>query len=319
MRKLSTPLVISVGLGVTFHAEAHETFLPLHEHNPASHSHTLTASHDHEAFHGKETIIHASHAASRLSVAAGARYTRFSIDGSGADLWETGFGFDFAATPWLHVGGDVSYGWFDSKLGDSSGWLVPHAHIDVHIPIRDHWEILVGARIGFPGGDEALVGNHWEWEPHAELTYDRGNWFARAGVGLVFVTGDDHADHGEAEGELHGEDQHDETEHAHGESEESHGSSPDFHEIIHPHGERELNYYGAFGVRMLDQRLTVEARLAGVHVLSNDTAERNYLRAGLLGSWQFAEDLSVAAQFSMPISDAERNDMQVAVGVRVAF
>ena len=285
---------------------AHESFLPLHHHT-GSHQH---AGHDHasEAPDGKVDHLHepaSPFTEERFAIATGGRYTRYALgeDGPG-HLWETGLGIDYAVTPWFHLGGDVSYGWYDSAVGRADGWMKPHAHLDFHIPIRSAWEIIVGLEVGFPGGDEALVGSHWEWAPHLELRYDPGQWFAEAGASLSFIVGDKDNDH---EGEAHAGAAHD------------HGDAVDFHEIVEPHGERELDYYGTLGVRLLDRRLTLAGRLAGVHVLVGETPADDYLRAGLRVSYQLTGKVLLTTEASLPITDAERNQWQISAALRVGF
>jgi hypothetical protein len=296
---------------------AHESFLPLHEHGPHRHSHAAHEHHDHTR-DGKQAHAHDEVEESRWAIATGARYTRYSLDSGSAHLWETGLGADFAILPWLHLGGDVSYGWFNSDESNSSGLLVPHAHLDIHLPLAGHWEVVTGLEVGFPGGDEELVGRHWEWAPHVEIRHDRETWFVAAGASFVIISGENHEHHAHEESEEHheeeGHDHEEESEH------EDHGEEAlDIHRIVDPHGERELQYYGAFGVRLLDQRLTVETRLSGVHVTSGDTDDRNYLRAGLRASWMLNERLTLTTEGSVPITDAERNQWQVSFGMRVAF
>src|SRR5688500_3955899 len=105
----------AVGLGSS--ARAHDAFLPLHEHNPAAHAHShgsSHANHDHaQSPDGKHLHLHDAPTAPRWVVATGTQYTRFSLEGARAEFWEAGLGFEFVALPWLHMGGDVSYGWFN--------------------------------------------------------------------------------------------------------------------------------------------------------------------------------------------------------------
>lgn len=286
-------------------AWSHESFLPLHEHGTQTHEHH---GHAHQAHvpDGKSTahVHHEEH--SRWAVATGLRYTRYSLEDGRALLWETGLGFDYAVLPWLHLGGDVSYGWFDSKGGSADGWLVPHAHVDFHLPLGSNWEAVVGLGVGFPGGEAALVGDHWSWEPHLELRYDRRAWFFATGVNFTIISGETHDEH----------------EHEHGDEEEVHEhdhEERDFHEIVDPHGQRELRYYGAFGVRMFDERLALEARLTGVHITSGTEDNRNYLRGGIRASWRLTERVSIYAEGNVPLTDAQRNDWQSSAALRIAF
>lgn len=288
---------------------AHESFLPLHHHS-GSHGHARHehAAHSHDEPDGKGGHIHKTPAFTeeRFAIATGGRYTRYSLDEGDGHLWETGLGIDYAVTSWLHIGGDVSYGWYDSSAGRADGWMTPHAHLDYHIPLRGAWEVIVGLEVGFPGGDEALVGDHWEWAPHLEVRYDPGQWFAEIGATLAFIVGEeDHA--------------HDHEGHAHEGEAHDHGDTADFHEIVDPHGERELDYYGTLGVRLLDRRLTLAGRLAGVHVLAGETPADDYLRAGLRVSYQITDKVLLTTEGSLPITDAERNQWQVSVGLRVGF
>lgn len=294
-------------------SSAHESFLPLHHHS-GSHEHAghEHAAHDHahEAPDGKGGHLHEPAPAfteERFAIATGGRYTRYDLGaGEHGHLWEAGLGIDYAVTPWLHLGGDFAYGWYDSDDGRADGWMTPHAHLDFHIPIRGAWEIIVGLEVGFPGGDEALVGDHWEWAPHLELRYDPGQWFAEAGASLSFIVGEkDHA--------------HDHDEHAHEGEAHDHGDTADFHEIVDPHGERELDYYGTLGVRLLDRRLTLAGRIAGVHVLAGETPADDYLRAGLRVSYQVTEKVLLSTEASLPITDAERNQWQISAALRVGF
>ena len=306
-----TPLIAV--LVVPTLSPAHESFLPLHHHS-GSHQHSghdhAAHDHAHDEPDGKGGHLHEPGPAfteERFAIATGGRYTRYDLGaGEHGHLWETGLGIDYAVTPWLHVGGDVTYGWYDSPTGRADGWMTPHAHLDFHIPIRSAWEVIVGLEVGFPGGDEALVGDHWEWAPHLELRYDPGQWFAEAGVSLSYIVGekDHHHDH---EGEAHEGEAHD------------HGDTADFHEIVDPHAERELDYYGALGVRLLDRRLTLAGRLAGVHVLAGETPSDDYLRAGLRVSYQITEKVLLTTESSLPITDAERNQWQISAALRVGF
>ncbi|HEX8295551.1 MAG TPA: hypothetical protein VF593_04585 [Chthoniobacteraceae bacterium] len=316
---------------------AHESFLPLHHHS-SSHTHSIGGEEAHSHAHegGKDVRSHSPHSTAehRFAFAAGGRFTRYSLEGEKAHLWETGVGFDYAVLPWLHLGGDVSYGWFDSDAGRAAGLLAPHAHVDFHIPIAPAWEVIAGFEVGFPGGEEALVGKHWELAPHVELRYDRGGWFAEAGARLVFVTGEDNHEHEHAahehaeeagETEEHGEEEeHHGEEEAHGEEEHheagaTHVHAADFHETVEPHGERELQYSVGVGVRLLQKRLTLETQLTGVRVLAGETPADDYLRAGVRGSWALTERVLLTTEGSIPITDAERNQWQTSMGVRVSF
>lgn len=308
---------------------AHEAFLPLHEHYPSvghGHAHSHGAPHERAATEGKHMRIEPAPEPGehRFTFASGLRYTRLSVEGERAELWETAAGFDFAVLPWLHLGGEATYGWFDSEAGSADGWMSPSAHADLHLPIGGNWELIAGFGVGFPGGEEALVGEHWLWEPHLELRYDRGAWFVAAGVGLAILTGsghqheeaEAHAEHAEEEGEAHeeGEEAHAEEAHAH-----SHASGGDFHEIVDPHGERELEYYGAAGVRLLDQRLTLEGRLSGVRVLQGETPARDFLRIGARTALRLGKDVTLSAGGSVPITDARRSEWQAFISAGVAF
>ncbi|MHA3770999.1 hypothetical protein ACXR0O_05610 [Verrucomicrobiota bacterium sgz303538] len=302
-------------------AHAHESFLIWHDHHlhlddhgteEAEHSHV----HVHEEHDAKDhrDVEFDVHAESRWTVGTGLRYTRLSFEGEPADFWEIGVGISFAATPWLHVGGEASYGWFDSSEGSSGGWLMPHFHAEVEFPLAKGLEVSFGAELGIPGGDEGLVGEHWELAPSIAVHYERGRWFAEAGASFFFVNGEDHHDHHGSEGE---EGHHDE--HTHGEEHE-HGHEPgDFHDVVDPHGARELHYHAAFGIRLLDERLTLEGRFHGVHVVSNDTPDRDYLRAGLRTSYSITENWAVRTEASVPISDARRNQWQTSVSLQVSF
>ena len=300
---------------VAIEAVAHEGFLPLHhhsgihEHGGHAHGHELHS--DRSAKHG-DTHIGPALTEQRFALASGARFTRYSIDGKDAHLWEVGVGVDYAVVPWLHLGGDFSHGWFDSEDGSADGWLTPHAHLDFHIPLGGAWEVLAGFEVGFPGGEEALVGDHWEWAPHVEVRYDPGNWYAQASASLVLVAGEEH-DHAER-GTEHSSEAADQ-EH----SEEAHTRTDDFHEVVDPHGERELRYSLAAGVRLLESRLSLESQLSAVHVLSGESPADNYVRAGVRASFTLHKQFIVTAGASVPISDAERNQWQASMGIRVSF
>jgi hypothetical protein len=288
-------------------SSAHESFLPLHHHS-SSHEHTAHAGiHTHREPDGKHVHEHSATALTeeRFAFAAGARFTRYSVPDAKAQLWETGVGIDFAVRPWLHVGGDIAYGWFESGRTKVDGWLSPHAHLDLHLPVGGAWEVVAGLDVGLPFGDEALVGEHWEWAPHVELRYDRGGWYAEAEASLAFIKEKgEHDHHAEEEGDTH------EGEHEH---------SMDVPEIVEPHGERELRYGLAAGVRLLDRRLTLESRLTGIHILAGETPEDDYLRTGVRVSWAFDHRWLLSAEGTVPITDAERNQWQASVGLRVGF
>ena len=121
--------------------------------------------------------------------------------------------------PWLHVGGDVSYGWFDYQETSDDGWLTPHLHADIHLPLGRGWELIAGLEAGLPEGDETLTGRHWEWAPHLELRYDQPRGFLEAGASYAFISGDEH-NHAE-DGAAHAEDH-----------------ALEIHQIVEPHGER---------------------------------------------------------------------------------
>lgn len=300
-------LVSAVALAPTL--SAHESFLPMH----AFHLHQKE-THAHDPADGKSAQDHAhahdGEASSRFQVATGARYTRLSLNGERADLWESTVGVEFSVTSWLHLGGELSYGWFNSDEGGADGLMVPHAHADLHFPLGGSWEVLAGFDVGFPGGDEALVGDHWEFTPSVELRYDQHTWFGAVGTSFAFTEGDDQHDH---------EHEHDEAGDEHDEhSHDEHGEA-DFHEIVDPHGSRELHYFAAFGVRVLDESLELESRLSGIHVTSGDTEDRNYVRAGLRAAWKIDDRWTVSAQASLPITEARRNEWQASLAVRVGF
>src|SRR5687768_3824039 len=110
LRACSNP-VFSLLIVVATSAGAHDAFLPLHEHRPGAHSHGShgasheTGAHQHaQSADGKHVHLDEAHAASRWVVATGVQYTRYSVAGSRAELWETGLGFEFAVLPWLHAG-----------------------------------------------------------------------------------------------------------------------------------------------------------------------------------------------------------------------
>lgn len=318
-------------LPATWSLHAHESFLPLHDfHLHQSHEH----HEHHEHAEGKTAHDHDHTLTHRLEIASGVRYTRHSLHGEAAHLWETTVGFEYSATSWLHMGADVSYGWFDSDEGSADGLMVPHAHIDIHLPLGGSWELLASFGVGFPGGEENLVGDHWEFTPGIELRYDRHTWFASAGASFVFVEGGHHhhhdhhasdADESHEEHDEHGEehDAHEEPDHdeypAHHDHAHAGHAENDFHEIVDPHGSRELHYHVAFGVRPFDERLELESRLSAVHVTSGDTEDRNYLRAGLRASWKIDDRWIVSTQGSVPITDARRNEWQASLAVRVDF
>lgn len=296
-------------------ATAHDSFLPLHHHaqphDHGDHSHT-TGEVDPKGGHAP---ISSWEEPERFTLATGAQYTRYSD----ANLWETGFGFDYAAVEWLHVGGSVSYGWFHGDDGDAQGWLQPSVHLDLHVPIASDWEVVAGLEVGVPGGKEELVGVHWEWTPHLELRYDRGGWYVETGASLAFVVEDAHAH--EPEGPAEENEAEHRRQHAENGDEEihPHEHSGDFHEIVSPHGERELHYFAEAGVRVLNKRLNLGARLSGVHVLAGESSGADYVRAGLGASWALNERMIISSNVGAPISDAARNRWQSSVGLRVGF
>ena len=302
---------------------AHEGFLPLHEHGEHRHTHR-------DSVHGEDAHVHGDgkehkhvhmkeEAESRWAVATGVRYTRYVSEHARGSLWEAGLGADFAVTPWLHLGGDFSYGWFDGVDGQADGWLTPHAHLDVHLPVSENFEVIAGLEVGFPFADEELTGEHWEWVPHLEVRYDAGAWYAAAGVDFAF-SDVGHGEHfHEGEEENGGDNEQAEEEHDEGEHLDQPGHEAHLHEIVDPHGERELRYHAAFGVRMMEERMTAEVRFSGVHVISDDTEARNYLRGGLRLTWRLSEAVSFSAEGNIPIGHAERNDWQASAAVRVGF
>ena len=299
-------------------SNAHEGFLPLHEHSAHRHAHHDHSAEEHAAHDGKgHKHVHTPHQESRWAVATGVRYTKYAAPGIRGSLWETGLGLDYTVLPWLHIGGDVSYGWFSSPEGDADGWLIPHFHADVHLPLGGKWEVVTGLEIGFPAGEENLTGDHWEWAPHVELRRDAGPWYVAAGASFAISSGDSH-DHDDHAQEGHEEHEHDHEDEAHDHAAHQ-GHTGDFHEIVDPHGERELRYYAAFGVRVFDEKVTLESRLSGVHVTSDDTEFRNYLRGGLRVNWQIRENLTFSTEGSVPLTNAERNDWQASAALRVAF
>jgi hypothetical protein len=274
------------------------------------HDFHLHQSHDHShhADEGK-THTHDSAPETRFKFATGARYTRLSLENAAAHLWESTVGAEYMIAPWLHFGGEIAYGWFDSIEGGADGFMVPHLHIDTHLPLGGSWELLAGFDVGFPGGKEVLVGRLWEFTPSVELRYERERWFAAAGGSFVFVEGEDAHDDGDEEVEFgDGEDGH-----------SDHDGAPDFHEIVDPHGERELYYHAAFGVRAFDERVELESRLSGIHIVSGETPDRNYIRGGLRASWKLDERWVVRAEASMPLTNARRNEWQASLAVRVGF
>lgn len=286
---------------------AHESFLPLYHHSGRhEHGGPIHEAEPHPETSGKESHVHhaAAHTEERFALATGAHFTRYATGGDDAHLWELGLGVDYAIVPWLHVGGEASYGWFDSAEGSDEGWLVPSAHLDLHLPLGGAWEIVAGLEIGFPGGEESLVGDHWEWIPHLEVRFDPGSWFVEAGGSLAMASGEtEHDEHDADEHEAAGE----------------HDDATDFHEIVDPHGEREFHYFGVAGIRLLSRRLTLESQVSGVHVLSDDTAADNYLRAGVRVSYEMNERMVVSAGGSVPITDAERNQWEASAGLRFSF
>jgi hypothetical protein len=274
----------------------------------------------------------------RFAFVSGARFTRYSTEDGKAHLWETGVGFDYEIFPSLHIGADLTYGWFDSKTGDADGLLSPHLHFDFHIPLARGWEIGLGVEVGLPGGEEALVGEHWELAPHLEVRYDAGAWFVDADAKLVFVFeegdhhqhgGSDHHEH-EAEEDESGPHEHAAEPHDEEHEEETHTDThdhhlhahehpEDFHHLVEPHGESELQYSLAAGVRVFDRKLTLESRLAGVRVLAGETAAQNYVRGGFRASWALNERVLLIGEASMPVTDAERNQWQTSIAMRVSF
>jgi hypothetical protein len=294
----------------------------MHRHDHSAHAHGHP--HEHSDGSSKAKVCLEPHGADhRWTVASGVRYTRYNLSSGKADLWEVGFGADYQILPWLHIGGEFGYGWFDSREGSAEGWLTPYFHLDAHIPLAGNWELIAGLGVGFPGGEKNLVGDHWTWEPHLELRYDRGPWYVAAGVGLAFIEGDNHEDH---DHDSHEEEEHedghaDHEEGAHDEHAEHdhHAHSGDFHEIVDPHGDREFHYYGAFGVRLLEERVSVEARLVGVHVISGESPADNYLRAGLRTSWNITDRFALSAEGNVPITSTERNDWQTSLSFRFQF
>ena len=309
-------------------AGAHESFLLWHGHRHAAH-----AGHDHHADHaghdhGKKEVLH-EEAEGRWTIGSGVRYTRYSLHDERAELWESGVGVAYRVTPWLEVGAEATYGWFSSQEGGTGGWMLPHFHVDVHIPVAEHLELVIGGGTGIPGGDEGLVGDHWEFVPHLALRYDTGKWFAEAGASYAFISGHDH-DHSSHEEESHheehdheeghGEDGHEET-HARHDSRQHRDehSAGDFHEIVDPHGEQELQYHLSAGVRLLDERLTVEGRFSGVHVTRGYTPDRDYLRGGLRATWAMNDNWRIRAEASVPITEARRNHFQGSLSVQVGF
>jgi hypothetical protein len=315
-------------LGISFVPAAlfsHESFLPLHEHGEHRHAHGESTHAGHTHAHPDGKAHHHLHleetAEGRWAVAAGVRYTRYTSEHAHGSLWETGLGADFAVLPWLHLGGDLSYGWFDGPSAKADGWLTPHAHLDVHLPVSGRFEVIAGLEIGFPFADEDLAGEHWEWVPHVELRYDAGPWYAAAGVDFAFtdVAHEHHADESEEEPAKEHENEsvaHDE---GHVEEHDHSEHTGHLHEIVDPHGERELRYHAAFGVRLIDQKMTAELRFSGVHVISDDTDARNYLRGGLRLTWRVSEAISLSTEGNIPIGHAERNDWQASAAVRVGF
>lgn len=303
-----------------FHLHGEE--VPGHEHEPHDHAH-IDAKGD-----GKLELE--GHEEQRWAIGTGVRYTRLSLEGERAHFWETGLGISYQATPWLHVGAEIGYGWFDSHEGRSSGWLIPHFFTEVHLPLSETWEVALGGEVGVVGGDEGLVGDHWELAPSVTLRYDRGRWYAEAGARFVFILGGEDHDHGEEDGsaghpEEEAEHGHEAGEHGHDEHEghayaAGHAHAPgDFHDVVDPHGERELHYHVALGVRFLDERLTLEGRFHGVHVTSGHTIDRNFLRAGLRASYAINDNWSVRTEASVPVGDARRYQFQTSVSLQVSF
>lgn len=290
----------------------HEGFLPLHEHSEHRHAESVHRSHDTQvgqvlsAGDGKQHPVHLDHQTeSRWAVASGFRYTRYASTEARGSLWTAGVGADFALLPWLHLGADGAYGWFDGDQGRAEGWLTPHLHLDVHVPLARNFEIIAGLEVGLPIADASLAGDHWEWAPHVELRYDLGKWYAVAGIDFAFTDG----------AHQHGEEDH-EGEHdleEHGE----HGA--ELHEVVDPHGKRELRYHAAFGARFRDEALTAEARLTGIHVFSNDTDLQNYVRGSLRLTWRWSGRVSFSVEGNVPIGHGERNDWEASGAVRVRF
>ncbi len=357
---MKTPLrilcVLISGSFLPLQTSAHESFLlwhnhhlHLHEHSPHSHGHEYGHDHEHhehdhlqgdgKSGHKLELQVDEEH---RWAFGTGVRYTRLSWEDEAAHLWESGVGMSYRVNEWLNLGAEVTYGWFDSVEGRSSGVMFPHFFADVHLPIAERWEAIVSLGTATPGGDEGLVGNHWEVSPGIALRYDTGRWFVEAGANLFFLygyhdhahgSGDDeqHEDHEEEAHEEHHdeaghEDDHgheheheEETHHAHSDT-EGHGHAPgDYHEVVDPHGKREVDYYLSLGVRLLDERLTLEGRFHGVHVISGDTPSRDYLRVGARAVYQVNENWAIRTEASVPITDARRNQWQTSLSVQVSF
>jgi hypothetical protein len=340
------------GALVPLGAHAHESFLLWHSHHFHLHDHAEHAG-SHDDHHGHDHSEDHAHPDSkgshkmeveadeepRWAIGTGVRYTRLSLEGERAHLWEAGLGISYQATSWLHLGAEAVYGWFDSREGRSGGWMVPHFYAEAHLPVAENWEVALGAEVGTPGGDEGLVGDHWELAPAITVRYDKGKWFAEAGASFVFILGGtdhdhgaDHEEHGEAE--AHNEEEHhEEAEEGHEHEAEEHGHETeqpahsgghahapgDYHEVVDPHGERELHYHAAFGVRLLDERLTLEGRFHGVHVTSGETEDRDYLRAGVRAAYVINETWSIRTEGSVPITDARRNQWQTSVSLQVSF
>ena len=268
-------------------ARAHESFLPLH-HQTERHAHRgagLAA----RPLSGEA----APWTEERFAFTAGGRLTRYAAPGGGARLWETNASLEYFLLPWLVVGGDLSYGWYESRRERAAGWLAPHAHVDLHLPLGPHWEVVAGLDAGFPGADAALAPDDWEWAPHVELRHDRQAWYAEAGVSATFVVAERQP--------------------------APTAATPEAPGIIGPEGNRELQYYGAFGLRLLAERLTLEARFFGARNLSRDTPHRHYLRAGASAAWALGPRTELAAEGSLPVTAAERNQWQASLGLRLGF
>lgn len=338
-RMIRTAAAVATILCSGIAAHGHEGFLPLHTHQLHRHDHGHDHSHEHDDDHSKHGA-HIEHPETRFSFATGVRYTEYDLDSGDGNLWESGAGFSFAATPWLYLGGEFSYGWFSSKEGDAEGWLRPSAHIDFHAPLGGNWELIAGLEVGFPAGDDDLTGDEWEWMPHLEIRYDAGPWFVEVGASYLIVSGSDHdhghahEDHAEAdEGaheheheEEHGheeghaeEEEHTEDLHAHEHSAAAHASTHGFHEIVDPHGEQEWRTHIAAGVRLLDERLTLRARVSAVHVAKGETENDNYFRVGANGFWRFHERLAAGVDINAPIGGPRRNEWQASASLRVEF
>ncbi|RYD76866.1 MAG: hypothetical protein EOP84_16325 [Verrucomicrobiaceae bacterium] len=89
--------------------------------------------------------------------------------------------------------------------------------------------------------------------------------------------------------------------------------------MVDPHGDREVHYHTTFGVRLFDESLTLEGRFHGVHVISGETPDRDYLRAGVRAVYRLSENCAIRTEASIPLTDARRNQWQASASLQVSF